>query len=447
MIRRIEALNYRKLRYVSQELRPFQVLVGPNASGKSTFLDVPALLRDLVRDGVQGALLFNFQTGRGRARNFDELLFRGTRNSIEVVIDADIPKHLQGKIFGPIQFRPPWTVARYEVRIGQSDGGAVIVEDERLSLYNANTYGSQFLLPSNENLNRPTLFVPEGTGHLAVRHLPAAVGVYTFESGPVGAGASYFVDRQSLALASFPVEHSQFPVSAWMRDLLRDGIRVVALDTAAMRRPVSALASRGYSPDGSNLPFVIENLLKTHPQQYEDWLAHVRVVLPDLERIDVLERSEDRARYLAIRYRGNPNPVPAWLVSEGTLRLLALTILAYLPDEDVVYLIEEPENGLHPLALESVFQSLSSAFGRQFLVATHSPMFMAMAEPKDLLCFSNGKDGAAGVISGDKHPQLQHWKRDVDLGTLYAMGLLNEAGPDLPDVGRAAAGHAGDAAG
>jgi AAA15 family ATPase/GTPase len=39
VITKVEALNYRSLRYVSQELGPFHVLVGANASGKSTFLD------------------------------------------------------------------------------------------------------------------------------------------------------------------------------------------------------------------------------------------------------------------------------------------------------------------------------------------------------------------------------------------------------------------------
>jgi len=43
IIQRIEALNYRSLRYVSQALRPFEILVGPNASGKSTFMDTIAL--------------------------------------------------------------------------------------------------------------------------------------------------------------------------------------------------------------------------------------------------------------------------------------------------------------------------------------------------------------------------------------------------------------------
>lgn len=70
MISRIEALYYRSLGYVAQDLRPFQVLVGPNASGKSTFLDVVALLGDFVRYGLDKALLFGTEAGRGRASRF-----------------------------------------------------------------------------------------------------------------------------------------------------------------------------------------------------------------------------------------------------------------------------------------------------------------------------------------------------------------------------------------
>ena len=43
-VARIETLGFRSLRYVSQRLGPFRVLVGPNTSGKSAFHDVPAFL-------------------------------------------------------------------------------------------------------------------------------------------------------------------------------------------------------------------------------------------------------------------------------------------------------------------------------------------------------------------------------------------------------------------
>ena len=56
MIRLIEALNYRCLRYIRQPLDSFNVLVGPNASGKTTFLDVVAFLGRMVSDGLEEAI-------------------------------------------------------------------------------------------------------------------------------------------------------------------------------------------------------------------------------------------------------------------------------------------------------------------------------------------------------------------------------------------------------
>lgn len=63
MIRRVQALNCRCLRYVDLSLDRFHVLVGPNASGKSTLFDVVAFLGDVIREGVGAAI-------ERRAENF-----------------------------------------------------------------------------------------------------------------------------------------------------------------------------------------------------------------------------------------------------------------------------------------------------------------------------------------------------------------------------------------
>ena len=65
MISRIEALSFRGLKFVSRGLKPFQVLVGPNASGKSTFLDVVALLSDYIRRPDHPSLLAFLSCLRG----------------------------------------------------------------------------------------------------------------------------------------------------------------------------------------------------------------------------------------------------------------------------------------------------------------------------------------------------------------------------------------------
>ncbi len=76
MIRRIQALNFRCLRFVDIRLDRFHVLIRPNASGKSTLFDAIAFLGDLVRDGLEGAVrqgtgIFGIWSGTVPMRNTD----------------------------------------------------------------------------------------------------------------------------------------------------------------------------------------------------------------------------------------------------------------------------------------------------------------------------------------------------------------------------------------
>jgi predicted ATPase len=116
--------------------------------------------------------------------------------------------------------------------------------------------------------------------------------------------------------------------------------------------------------------------------------------------------------------------LPSWMLSDGTLRFIALTLLAYLPLTDKIYLIEEPENGIHPKALEYVYQSLSSIYDGQIFIATHSPILLQLAKPNDILCFKLTEDGTTKIIKGDEHPVLKEWRKEVNLGDLFASGIL-----------------------
>lgn len=112
------------------------------------------------------------------------------------------------------------------------------------------------------------------------------------------------------------------------------------------------------------------------------------------------------------------------MASDGTLRLLALTLPAYLPGFTGVYLIEELENGIHPRAVERMFQSLSSVYSAQILLATHSPVILSVAEQGQVLCFAKTDNGAVDIVLGTKHPALRDWKGETNLGALFAGGVL-----------------------
>ena len=156
---------------------------------------------------------------------------------------------------------------------------------------------------------------------------------------------------------------------------------------------------------------------------FQRWLEHLQTALPDVKDVKINEREEDRHLYLIIEYKNGMN-IPSWLLSDGTLRLLAQTVIAYLPVKDKLFIIEEPENGLHPQAIETVIQSLSSVYENQIILATHSPIVLRLSQPKDILCFSKTKSGAVDVVRGTHHPKLKEWKEDADLATLHAAGVL-----------------------
>lgn len=443
MISRIEALNYRGLRYVRQELRPFQVLVGPNASGKSTFLDVVALLRDFVRYGLDKALLFGIDPGQGRASRFEELIFNQQGEYFDLAVEFIIPSELR-KIaidLDEIELRrnEERTIqrdhARYEVSFGLHSNGEMYIRAETLWLINRERRPEEphaldrhiqlglFPLEPQPPYSLITSGkTPQGWQTVVRKVAESGNDYYKAEGGKWN--IMYRIGPRRAALAGLPEDANRFPISLWVRNLLLDGVRVLALNSAAMRRPVSPSLSRSFSVDGANLPLVVQDLERNHPQAFADWVAHLRTILPDLKTLSVHERPEDRHLYLAISYTSTQEPVPSWLVSDGTLRLLALTLLAYLPDQSSIYLIEEPENGIHPKALEGVFQSLSSVYSGQILVATHSPLFLSLAEPQQLLCFARNPSGAVDIVSGERHPALQNWKGQIDLATLYAAGVL-----------------------
>jgi predicted ATPase len=157
-----------------------------------------------------------------------------------------------------------------------------------------------------------------------------------------------------------------------------------------------------------------------------NWIRHLQTALPDLTDIRTSQREDDKHRYLILKY-ANGLEVPSWLASDGTLRLLALTLPAYLTDFRGTYLIEEPENGIHPKAAEAVFQSLSSVYDAQVLLATHSPVLLSLIKPRDsekVLCFAKATDGSTDIESGDRHPNLQAWQGEPNFSVLFAGGVL-----------------------
>ena len=421
MIRRIQALNFRCLRYVDVELERFHILVGPNASGKSTLFDVIAFLGDLVSKGLEAAV-------ESRTSNFQDLVWGRPRDRLgfELALEFDIPEKLRKQLPSEKDYRG----FRYEVAVRETDGD-IRIESERGLLMPAEKRQPS---PQREMFPypmQPPRSIMVGGNRRGLRTILSKssqakdnFNVETSSKSGKGWATSIAFGHRRSALGNLPESPTSFPVATYVKRILGSSIKLLFLDSLRMREASPpARHEAGIARDGSNLPWVIKKLEREHSESYREWLSHVQTTLSELEYVGVVEREDDRHAYLRLRYKSGVE-VPSWMASDGTLRLLALTVPAYLPGSDEIYILEEPENGIHPLAVDCVFQSLSSVYESQVLLATHSPVVLRMAALEEALCFAKDSEGATDIVPGDLHPRLKDWRGSPNMDVLFTSGVI-----------------------
>jgi predicted ATPase len=404
MIRLVEAKNYRCLKNISQPLENFQILIGPNGSGKSTFLDIFSFICDLLSEGIEKAV-------SSRTNNYKDLVWMCDAATFELAVEFSIPKHLQEqRIREGIE---PYDTVRYAVEIGitaNSDVISIVKESVILKNWNPNEVKGKNGLTSKKR-NEKTI-INKAKKDSYSHELKSGWNPY-FKLGP---------DKS--AFANLPNDKTLFPIAIWLKQTLTSKmILTIMLNSQSIKKASPPNQQKELKPDGSNFTWVMHDFKEKYPGLFKDWFEHLQIAFPYITDIKICIRDDDRHCYFKIIYN-NGIELPSWMLSDGTLRLLALTLIGYLPVANQVYLIEEPENGLHPKAMELIFQSLSSIYDGQIIIASHSPIFLNIAKPSQLLCFSRDKEGATNITAGDKHPYLKNWNNS-DIGVLFASGVLD----------------------
>ena len=460
MITRIEAHNYRCFARLAVDLDRYHVLAGANGAGKTTLLDIPVLIGDMLRrQRAVEAFLESPADGRPpRTGTLTSLLHQELGDSVAFAVEASLPPEVVetlAETSQPELNRPVPTHLRYELRL-EVTPRTLRIADEYLFLFSSESVSTEHRFQPGVTVQgrpEPGVF-PQGRpergtelGHPDWQPVLVREGgsltrflaeTETRDTAPASRPRSRSratpkqparmqaepvvlppdirpiqVSTDQLALAALPPDRTLFAASVDFLETLRGDVVFYDPSWDALRRPAPPGDPQRLIPSGRNLPWLALELQESDPEEFAAWEANVRTALPQVIGVNAIEREEDHYAYISVGYQGGYRVTSSGL-SDGTLRILALSILPYLPDEMLPRLLvtEEPENGIHPRAIETVVQSLSMLYGPQVWISTHSPIVLAQTNLPCVLAARLAKDGSVSVVPGDKHPRLQGLARD-----------------------------------
>lgn len=192
-----------------------------------------------------------------------------------------------------------------------------------------------------------------------------------------------------------------------------------------MRQAATLHDDKFLREDASNLPAFLYRLSKSAPATFRLIEGIIRQVAPFFDRFE-LEPSRTNSDVIRLEWleKGSDAYFNAAILSDGTLRFMALATLLLQPDPPPLILLDEPELGLHPAAIVVLAEMLRSASEKtQIIVATQSVTLVNQLEPDDLHVVERDDDGSSS-FRRLKDADMSDWLEEYGLGDLWEKNVI-----------------------
>jgi len=193
--------------------------------------------------------------------------------------------------------------------------------------------------------------------------------------------------------------------------------------TARIRGKWQKTDNRWLKEDAGNLAPFLLRLREEAPAYYRRIVENVHLLVPFFADFE-LDGGRD-ALLLQWREHGSDLVFDVSQASDGSLRAMALVTLLLQPEEDLpaVLILDEPELGLHPYAIDIIAGLLRAASNHtQVIVATQSAALVNCFEPEDVVVVS--RSGMESTFERQSTDKLDDWLDDYSLAELWEKNVI-----------------------
>ncbi|MCS4542453.1 MAG: AAA family ATPase [Euryarchaeota archaeon] len=366
MLLKLQVKNYKSLEDFELRVDNFNVLIGPNNSGKSNVFDCLSFLSEVSREGT-------IVNAIRRREEYEHIVYGGhSDREIQIGIEAEIDR----------------SRVNYEFSFWKYD-----IIKEKLTV--------------DKNGETTILFEGEGGRGKVFDELERVTREYS-------------VGSQTLALYSFyDLKRSQTAVA--IKNYFQNW-KFYSFIPFMMRTYEQPRKNLDAGVRGEHLAQVLHTLLSEYPSHFEKIDETLRASVRETERLHS-PLTEDGRTYVGVKEKYFKKPFTSMQISDGTLRLLAHLAVLFSPSSPPLACFEEPENHVHPRLLELLAEVLKKGAAKtQVLVSTHSPYFLNFIPPENLIIIERveGKTISKRLKKGE----LKDFLEEFSIGELWYSGEL-----------------------
>lgn len=410
MLTRLEIDGFKNLLNFSVDFGPFTCIAGRNGVGKSNIFDVIQFL-SLLSDNTLMEAALSVRDTEPETANLRELFWTDGKEyassfhiAAEMIVDRE-----NSDDFGRLA-EASSTYLRYEIRIGYEEAthrgtlGRLVLKSEDLNYITEGQASRKLKFPHSAKDFRKHIVDNKRrtkTGYISTEQSTKQESeILIHQEGHQGRPQRAPAKSAPRTIVATANTSTTPTILAARREM--QNWRLLALEPSSMRRTDRFQSPSEVTSSGGHLPSTLFRLTTDETDSNgsaEQVSARVANRLSELVGVPRIEIDVDEVRQLlSLQVREKSGvTLPARSLSDGTLRFLTLCILAEDPVTRGVICMEEPENGIHPAKLDAMVELLrdlavdpsevpgtSNPF-RQVIVATHSPYFVQLQEPSDLL--------------------------------------------------------------
>ena len=404
MLTRLRVKGFKNLVDVDVRFGPFTCIAGPNGAGKSNLFDAITFLGDLASMPIIKAASRARGTN-GRISDFHSLFFKDSKGDfLPMLFIAEMI--VPGKVIDDFDrtATPTATFLEYtlELRLSEthadpSPADPIYIEQEGLRAINSSEAAKHLGFNPEPGWIKKHIFGP-GPRRTAfinteISDHPSQSAIRLFGDQTKKGGPPFLVPaRKSPQTIVSGANSSSHPTALAARSELRSW-RLLQLEPSALRRFDNFGDDPHITSTGEHLPAALMRL-----DNHAEVSQRLSELLPDIVSVNVDADEKRQVKTLLLTMK-DKETYTASSLSDGTLRFLALAVLALDPEFGGLLCMEEPENGIHPSRIPqmlSLVRSLSEEVEadddvasvpaiRQLIINTHSPLVVAELRDDELL--------------------------------------------------------------